>query len=29
MAGYDRDTYYPKVARAVAKEVAINMGPVK
>ena len=29
MAGYDRDTYFPKVARAVAKEVAINMGPVK
>ena len=23
MAGYDRDTYYPKVIRAIAKEVVI------
>ena len=23
MAGYDRDTYYPKVIRAIAKEVTI------
>ena len=29
MAGYDRDTYFPKVARAVAKEVAISLGPVR
>ncbi len=24
MAGYDRDTYYPKVVKAVAKEVLVN-----
>ena len=29
MAGYDRDTYFPKVARAVAKEVTISLGPVR
>ena len=29
MAGYDRDTYFPKVAKAVAKEVTISLGPVK
>jgi len=23
MAGYDRDTYYPKVVKAVVKEVAV------
>ncbi len=23
MAGFDRDTYYPKVIRAIAKEVTI------
>ena len=29
MAAHNRDTYFPKVAKLVAKEVTINLGPVK